>query len=121
MMDDRPRSTRRRRWWIGLACVCFLAALYLGWSFHRFTNRVMIAEGANWPRPAPYPDRWLLLQLNDYYDQRYPGGIKLHGEQRRVQATVLIGAGAAAAAGATCLLIAGPRRRTTAPGGFEVN
>lgn len=64
------------------------------WAFQRLTADAMVSDARAWPRPFPYPDRWL-WRLNDYYDARYPaprGAIKLHGEIARVQLTVLVGA-----------------------------
>jgi hypothetical protein len=56
--------------------------VYFSWAAHRMES----FNDPRWPRPSPYPDRWL-LSLNDYYDAKYPvtgSYIKLHGEWGRV-------------------------------------
>jgi hypothetical protein len=69
--------------------VCALGAAYLAWAQCRVSESV-ISDDMGWPRPAPYPDRWLVA-LNDWYDVRYPvkpGYLKIHGELPRVRLTV---------------------------------
>ena len=36
-----------------------LVTLYLCWAWYRTTRSVLISEGAMWPQPWPYPDKWL--------------------------------------------------------------
>jgi hypothetical protein len=69
-----------------------LGTLSFAWALHRISARVLVHDDA-WPRPAPYPDRWL-MELNDWYDRRYPAPpnmLKIHGEIGRVQLTLLAG------------------------------
>jgi hypothetical protein len=69
-----------------LALGSWLLACYFGWSMHRISGEVLLEEARNsnpnWPRPRPYPDKWL-LQWNDQLvaeDPGAPGGIRMHGE-----------------------------------------
>ncbi len=76
------------------ATVC----LYFVWTANRFSG----LWPSDWPRKAPYADRWLLA-LNDYYDAKYPvtpGHIKLHGEWDRVMSDVTL---TCWASGLTCI------------------
>lgn len=70
---------------VGMLAVIVGAAvfLYATWAAERLSLDAFRQGG--WPRPFPYPDRWLLA-LNNYYDRKYPaaGFIKIHGELGRV-------------------------------------
>ena len=81
-----------------------LGAAYLGWACHRLSYEVMRSD-RQWPRPWPYPDRWLLRWARrlDAEDRRrsaaeaaergVPPGLKMEGEVFAVRLSV--GAGAA--------------------------
>jgi hypothetical protein len=61
--------------------------VYFSWAAQRMDAAFTEPQ---WPRPSPYPDRWLLA-LNDYYDAKYPVTgpyFKLHGEWSRVMRDV---------------------------------
>jgi hypothetical protein len=72
--------------WLACTLVGLLGTLYFGWTWHRLSERVLVADN-NWPRPWPYPDRWLSA-VEQWFDARNPApadNIKIHGEFDRVR------------------------------------
>jgi hypothetical protein len=64
-----------------VAAAGLLGAIYFAWAWHRVSDRVLF-EDASWPRPWPYPDRWL-SSAERWFDARNPAApdhIKIHGE-----------------------------------------
>jgi hypothetical protein len=111
---------------IGILAVVIGAAvfLYFAWAAHRIGYDALREPG--WPRPSPYPDRWLLA-LSDYYDAKYPVTgpyIKLRGELPRVMRDVTrtsrAGAVVCIAGFVTLLLPTVLRRVRSRNRGFEV-
>lgn len=92
-----------------------LLASYLCWAFHRTTIAGLIDGAHQWPRPFPYPDRWLgwWEPKLDAAHPVSPGFIKLDGEWQRLQiylAGMIILAAIVTLCGLIWLLIL--RRRT---------
>ncbi len=68
---------------ISLSLVC---GLYSAWALHRVSSALLVEDMA-WPRPWPYPDRWL-SRCHDWLDALYPAGpgmLKIHGEFPRIR------------------------------------
>lgn len=67
-----------------------LGTLYFAWAWHRVSDRVLVTD-PSWPRPWPYPDRWLSA-VEQWLDARNPAPrnhIKLHGEFAHLRAMIL--------------------------------
>jgi hypothetical protein len=67
------------------------AGSYLLWCQHRVSGTVLMGDRA-WPRPAPYPDRWL-ARLYDQLEAENPvppGVIKFEGEIYTLQGRVRV-------------------------------
>ena len=74
-----------------LAAVSVLSTAYFAWCWHR-AGPTAFAEDRSFPRPWPYPDRWLCA-LVDWFDARNPpegDSLKIHGEWPRVSAVVFL-------------------------------
>jgi hypothetical protein len=74
---------------IALLVVGMVGTLYFAWAFHRASDAVLVSD-LSWPRPAPYPDGWILA-LNHWFDLRHPAppdSLKLHGEFPRVRLAI---------------------------------
>jgi hypothetical protein len=104
---------------IGITVFC-----YSTWAAHRIGPEAL--EEPEWPRPMPYPDRWLSALL-DYYEAKYPVTgpyVKLHGEFPRVMRDVTLARRAGAVicvAGILMLLLPNALRRLRSPKrGFDI-
>jgi hypothetical protein len=74
-----------------LAAISLASTAYFAWCWQR-SRPTIFAEDMSYPRPWPYPDRWL-CDLVDWFDARNPtqgDTIKIHGEWPKVRLLVFL-------------------------------
>jgi hypothetical protein len=74
-----------------LTLIGLLSTLYFAWACYRLSDRVLVTD-QSWPRPWPYPDRWLSA-VEGWLDVRNPpaaDNIKLHGEFASLRLLILV-------------------------------
>src|SRR3954452_2483177 len=79
----------RHRLSLLLVAIGGIGSLYFAWALHRVSTEVLVGDMA-WPRPWPYPDRWLAV-LHAWYYARHPAPpdvLKIHGELAQVRGSV---------------------------------